>query len=646
MCGIVGIWDYANKIEESVLEKMRDTLSHRGPDDSGLFIDYENNIGLGHRRLSIIDLSPSGRQPMSSSDENLQIVFNGEIYNFMELRKELEKKGHCFKTNTDTEVILKSYEHWGKKAVEKFRGMFAFAIFDRSARRIILCRDRAGVKPLYYYFDKNLFIFGSELKAIIAHPRVKKEINFDSLALFLKFGHVPGYFSIFKNINKLEAGFLLEIDNNKKITKEKYWDVEDFYLAGLEDIKNGKKFNEKQVEEELEKILIDSFKLRLVSDVPVGIFLSGGIDSSLVTALLSKSTDYPLKTFTIGFLEKGYDEAGYARKIAKHFKTEHHEMFCSAKEAIDVIVKIPEIYDEPFGDDSAIPTYLVSKFAKNYVKVALSADGGDELFCGYKHYRQVSDIFTKLNSVPDFLSPLIAFSFKPLKSHACAKLLSAITGHNNIQKKAGKLEKIFSKKNSLGQVLEIIESEWLDGEIKEMLSVDFSFPETSFMDTKRIKNLDPISQMQAMDFKNSLCSGILNKLDKSTMAVGLEGRDPFLDNNIIEYAAKLPLEYKLRKGQTKYILKKILKKHLPQELFLRPKTGFIPPSGVWFKNELKFLVNEYLDPIKIAREGIFDKKIIKKELKNYQLGKSNNFSKLWLILMFQMWKEKNMSWCK
>ena len=635
MCGIVGIWDFQNKIEKNVLEKMRNTLSHRGPDDVGLFIDQNNNIGFGHQRLSILDLSELGHQPMI--DNNLVIVFNGEIYNFEEIKKELENRGYKFKSDSDTEVILKSYQEWGKKAVDKFRGMFAFAIFDKEKEKIILCRDRAGVKPLYYHFNNKLFIFASEIKAIVCHPRVKREINFNALSLFLQSGYISEPHSIFKDIYKLEPGYFLEIDKKKNIKKEKYWDVIDFYLK----IREAKE--EEQVIEELEKILIDSFKLRLVSDVPVGIFLSGGIDSSLVAALLAKNTNYPLKTFTIGFKEKEYDESQYARKVAHYLGTEHHEMVCTQKEALDIIPKLAEIYDEPFGDDSAIPTFLLSEFTKRHLKVSLSADGGDEIFCGYTRYQRVNRIFQTLNKIP---LPILSLSKKTINSLTPEKIsdiFSLIKKTPNLQNRIKKIENTLDKKNNLEETFRIINNYWLKDEINDLVIPDFSFPDTFFNDFKRTKNLEPMTQMQAIDFKTYLPSDILTKVDRATMANGLEGRDPLLDHKIIEYVAGLPLSFKYQNKDNKYILKKILYKYLPKELFQRPKMGFAVPTKLWFRDKLTVLLKEYLDPKKIEREKIFNKKVVEKELNLYFLGKTPNITRLWFLLMFQMWKEKWLS---
>lgn len=636
MCGIVGIWDYKNKISRGTLEKMRNSLSHRGPDDAGIFIDEKNNIGFGHQRLSIIDLSKAGHQPMSNEEGTVWIVHNGEIYNFQELRKTLKNLGYKFKSKSDTEVILHSYQEWGVNCLEKFNGMFAFAIWDKKKEKLFLCRDRVGVKPLYYYFDGNLFIFASEIKAIICHPAVKKEINFDTLSLFLQLGYIPAPHSIFKNIYKLEAGYFSEIDKKQTIKKEKYWDITDFYLEGFEQRNNGKNFNEQEVEKELERILIDSFKLRLVSDVPVGIFLSGGIDSTLVAALLARHTSYPLKSFTIGFEDQEFNEAGYAKEIAKYLGIEHHEMFCTQKDALDIIPKLPEIYDEPFGDSSAIPTYLVSGFARSYLKVSLSADGGDELFAGYSHYSKINNFYQNFKKLPFPL--LLPFLFIP----SCFIEASSKIFFPNPKDKKEKFQKfknILKKKDFLNIYKTIISCRTED-EIKKLLKIPCNFPVGHFNQFQRISHLDNISQMQVIDFKNYLSDDILTKVDRATMAVGLESRDPFLDQNIIEYVAKLPLNLKYKNGQRKYILKKILRKYIPEKLTERPKKGFSVPIDFWFKKELRPLLREYLSPQKIEREGIFNKKIVEEELNSYFSGKSVSVNRLWLILMFQLWKEK------
>jgi len=388
MCGVVGFIDFKKKTDEEILKKMTDVIHHRGPDDSGYCYMMKSMaaVGFGHRRLSILDLSKHGHQPMSF--DVLTIVYNGEVYNFQEIKKELESDGMSFDSNSDTEVILKSFSKWGVKAVDKFVGMFAFSIFDQSTNKCYIFRDRSGVKPLYYYKKDGLFLFGSELKSFHEHPNFKKEINFDALAQFLQYGYILQPNSIFKDTYKLKAGHYLEISLDKnRIEEKKYWDVYDFYTKPKLDI------GENETIRECENILKKAFNYRMVSDVPVGIFLSGGYDSSIVTALIQANSSSKINTFTIGFHEKGYDEAPYAKKVADYLGTNHTEYYCTQDDAKDILPKLVDIYDEPFGDNSTIPTILVSQLAKKDVSVALSADGGDEIFAGYSKHETIIKFF-------------------------------------------------------------------------------------------------------------------------------------------------------------------------------------------------------------------------------------------------------------
>ncbi len=631
MCGIVGIWDRKNKINPNLLIKMRDTLAHRGPDDAGIFVDDENNVGLAHRRLSILDLSKAGRQPMGTGGK-LTIAYNGEIYNFREIRKELKSIGYDLVSDSDTEVVLKAYKQWGINAVDKFRGMFVFGIWDQGRKKMILCRDRVGVKPLYYYFDGNLLVFASELRAVIFHPSIKKEINKEALAIFLQLGYIPAPYSIFKNIYKLEPGCFLEIDNNRKLKIKKYWDITKIYLKGE------KTYSEHSAEEELEKRLLESFKLRMVSDVPVGVLLSGGIDSSMVAALLQKNSRQSLTTFTVGFNEKKYNEAEYAKKIAKHLKTEHYELYCTPKEAMEIIPNMPEYYDEPFGDSSAIPSYLVAKFASQKVKVVLSADGGDELFCGYDRYRRMDKIYKNIDSIPD----IVFKAGKLFDTSVFRGFVEKIAGWSNLSHKLKKIEKLSLIKSNPSQAYSILNSYWFKEETKELILGSFDedyFSDVFFREFKKVESLGLMSQMQVIDLKYYLPDDILVKVDRSTMANSIEGRDPFLDQEIIEFAASLPLELKYRKGESKYILKKILFKHIPKELVDRPKQGLRIPIDPWLKKELKPLLQNYIDPGNIAKEGILDHKIIEKELDDF-LNNRIYGNRLWNVLVFQMWKER------
>jgi asparagine synthase (glutamine-hydrolysing) len=611
---------------------MRDTLIHGGPDDAGVYIDYSFPLTFGHRRLSILDLSALGHQPMEF--ENFVITYNGEVYNFKEIRKELEAYGYSFNSNSDTEVILKAFHRWGFEAVHKFRGMFAFAIWDKKEKRLILCRDRMGVKPLYYYYKDGLFIFASELKAFHKHPKFKKEIEEKALSLFLEYGYITAPYSIFKNTYKLEPGHFLILKKDGNLKKEAYWKVEDYFIEGQKEREEWLKRSEEELAEELKSLLIESFKLRLVSDVPVGMFLSGGIDSSIVSALLSKE-GIKIKTFTIGFYEKEYNEAPFAKKIAEYLETDHTELYCTPKEAFEIIPKLPEIYNEPFGDSSAIPTYLVSKLARSQVKVSLSADGGDEQFCGYTRYWMIADKINKLSHLPfkgiisktlNFISPDLALklynTFKPF-----------LTKYTNFRDKYIKLRNVL-KANTLIEQYDLAVNYFLNEDLQKLGLKPFK---ENFLISN---SLDPYSSLMLLDLKTYLVDDILVKVDRATMSVSLEGREPFLDHKLIEWTSKLSAEFKYKNGKSKYILRKILYKYIPPELIDRPKQGFGVPIYEWFKKDLKELYLEYLNEERIKKEGIFNPSEVKRLLDDYIQDRGVNHNKLWLLFIFEQWREK------
>jgi asparagine synthase (glutamine-hydrolysing) len=638
MCGIAGFIDFNKKSDKEKLIAMTDTMVNRGPDDSGYFFTENSfgQVGLGHRRLSIIDLSPAGHQPMSF--QNLTIVFNGEIYNFEDIKKELEKEGYDFFSNSDTEVILKAYHKWGFASVSKFRGMWSFAIWDNDKKELILCRDRVGVKPLYWYFKNNIFIFGSELKAFKKHAMFESKLNYESLSLYLQYGYITSPYSIFENTYKLEPGHCLKIDKNKNIKKEKYWDIETFFVKGENEKKEWLNKSDEDVSEELEYILTESFKLRMVSDVPVGMFLSGGIDSSLVAALLQKEYTRPLKTFSIGFNEKEYNEAQWAKKVADRIGTEHTELYCTPKEALEVIPKIPLLYDEPFGDSSAIPTYIVSELAKRHVKVSLSGDGGDEQFCGYTKYWAVGEKIKKIRNIPfsnvfntflNALTPETAFKiynvFKP-----------ALPKYSNFKDKYIKLRNVMRHKD-LFYMYDVSNKYFLDEDIS---SLGLHNKQTQAFKFDEKEKFHDMSFMMYYDLKTYLPDDILVKVDRATMGVSLEGREPLLDNKILEFSSKLPLHFKYRNNSGKYILRKILRKYIPDELIERPKQGFGVPVYEWFKGDLKHLFYEYLSKDKIKKDGIFNADYVNENLDNYFNNKGINHNKLWLLFVFQMWKSE------
>ncbi|MGE5309234.1 MAG: asparagine synthase (glutamine-hydrolyzing), partial [Deltaproteobacteria bacterium] len=581
-------------------------------------------------------LSEKGHQPMSDESGAYLIVYNGEVYNFAEVRTELAALGYVFRSNSDTEVVLYAYMAWGRECVRKFRGMWAFAIWDRNKKELVLCRDRVGVKPLYWYHHNGLFIFSSELKALHQHPGFSKELDQESLALYLQYGYITSPYSIFSHTHKLLPGHFLKIDARQRVEEYSYWDYDSCIDQGL---RESKPVRVEDAAQELESILLDSFKLRLVSDVPVGIFLSGGVDSTLVTAMLQKVAYMPLKTFTIGFHEKEYDEAQWARRIADYLGTQHTELYCTPQNAFEVVRKLNEIYDEPFGDPSAIPTYLVSKLAREQVKVSLSADGGDELFFGYRKYTDFSTIVGLVNNPvfkaaalplmrslgPDRLFGLyrmmrFALPSVPYLRDSFDKLL-AVAGAGDRQSQYETANRFFLKKDlpALG----------VKGQRDHLAKL-------------KVRNeLDLFIWAMAADIKTYLPDDILVKTDRATMAVSLEGREPLLDNRILEFSARLPVSLKYMKGTTKFILKKILHKYVPRELVERPKQGFGVPVEKWFRKDLTALYDEYLGHERIRKEGLFDPEEVSRLVREYRRKPSGvNHQKLWFLFMFQLWKER------
>lgn len=631
MCGITGFIDFKKNSPKTILVKMTDALKHRGPDGSGYEILQNDlfEIGFGHRRLSIIDLTEHSKQPMQV-DENW-IVFNGEIYNFMEIRAVLEKLGHSFSTQGDTEVILKSYTEWGERCLEKFIGMFAFALFDKAKNELFCARDRAGVKPFFIYQNEDLFLFASELKAFHEHPRFKKELNLSAVSAFMQFGNVPSDLCIFENCSKLKAGHYLRISLDRKSYETKqYWNVYDFYNAP----KSNLSFDDAKVE--TERIIQSAVDYRMVSDVPVGVFLSGGYDSACVAALLQKERSEKIKTFTIGVPDMGLNEAPYAKEVAKHLGTEHHEFTCTTKEAIDLIDELPFHYDEPFADSSAIPTTLVSKMARQHVTVALSADGGDESFAGYNRYDFLSRYQKKLKNIPAFARKGTASLMDKIPSEKLPILRDKYNFHNRYEKLKGVL-----RNPSAESIMLSVSQQFTDKQLKELVLQNAQFPATAYT-SKELKNAlsSPLSYMLAIDYQTYLVDDILQKVDRATMTVSLEGREPLLDHRIIEWAAQLPDDYKYQNGNKKYILKEIVHQYIPKEMMDRPKMGFAIPIADWMQNELRNHVEDYLSESKIKEQGIFNWSAVQDLKTRFFSGKKELDSKLWYLLMFQMWYER------
>ncbi|MDN5053001.1 asparagine synthase (glutamine-hydrolyzing) [Aliarcobacter butzleri] len=629
MCGIVGFIDKNKNV--NIINYMLKMQSYRGPDDSGVYYDDKSGVHFGHNRLSIQDLSSHGHQPFVSDCENYIIVFNGEVYNFKAIRTELENLGYKFISNSDTEVMLYSYKEWGIKCIDKFVGMFAFAILDKVEDKLVLVRDRAGVKPLYYYADEKEFMFSSEIKSFHKHPKFKKEQNLEVLPYFFQFGYIPAPFTIFQNCFKLEAGHYLELKIDSlefKITK--YWDVNDYYLQ--------EKFtkSEDEILEDIEKILDDAIDLRMVSDVPVGVFLSGGYDSSLVASILAKKQGKKINTFTIGFDDEKYNEAKHAKTIAEYLGTNHTEYYMRNSDMLDLVESLPFYYDEPFGDSSALPTMIVSKLARQSVTVALSSDGGDEAFCGYSKYfflNKFQDIFS--NSFKREVLKVGLNLFSENSVEYINKKLPKNLKQTNIKDKYTKFQRAINS-SSLEQMFENASSYVDKNEIARFLKVNQN--QELFKKWEKIGSIEFLNQMMAVDYKLFMNDDVLTKVDRATMSVSLEGREPLLDHRIIEYMTRVPLDIKYKNKQGKYLLRQVLYKYLPKEMVDKPKSGFQIPLNEWLRGELKPLVLKYLDNSRLD-ENIFDIGEIERIKKRFFDGVDIGTT-IWFILMYQMWKEK------
>ncbi len=629
MCGITGFVDFNGNSNIQTLKSMSDALLHRGPDDEGheIINHHKTQIGFGFRRLAIIDLTAAGHQPMKSPDGRLTIIFNGEIYNHAELRTILESKGHSFKSHSDTEVILHSYMQWGISCIEKFTGMFAIALHDSHQEKLFLIRDRAGVKPLFWYFKNDLMLFGSELKVFHQHDAFKKEIDRGALSLYFQHGYIPAPHCIFCDTYKLIPGHFLTIDlKNKNVQTTCYWNVTDFYN------KPKLKISESDAIEETEKILSKAFKYRMVADVPVGVFLSGGYDSSLVTALLQKDSMQKIKTFTIGFEEESYNEAPHARKVAAHLGTEHHEFTCTYQEAMDIIPLIPEISDEPLADSSIIPTYLVSKLARKQVTVALSADGGDETFAGYTKYAKALNYLNKLKQLPSFaksLSQIPAFFWQKVSPSNLA-----------IPDRAHKLQLILKARHPV-EAFNIITQGMTKKEVQNLLLHEAKFPLSAFEEFEKLKTDDLLDHFLWHDYNTFLPDDILQKVDRATMAVSLEGREPLLDQHIVEWAAQLPASFKLNKNVPKYLLRKLTHKYIPKEIMDREKMGFQIPVNKWMKNEQQELLFSCINKKALNHSGFLNAKKVEKMIFSYYSGNNNvDFYRIWKIFVWQLWFNK------
>ncbi len=653
MCGITGFLggDFNNiNLIEATLNSMADELVTRGPDSNGIWLDTNQSIGLAHRRLSIVELSSAGHQPMLSSSKRYVISYNGEIYNNAELRSELSKSSLKLKWrgNSDTETLLAAFDEWGiRNTLKKLKGMFAIAAWDRKLMELSLIRDRVGEKPLYYgwqQFDSSrIFLFGSELKALKIHPSFSNEIDRDSLALYMRYSYVPAPYSIYKGINKLEPGSILTVSiKNKDLKLEKYWDAINTVVEGS---KNPFNDSFSVISNNLDELLNETISNQMISDVPLGAFLSGGVDSSTVVAIMQAQSSRPVKTFSIGFKEDAFNEAEYAKSVAKHLKTDHTELYVSSKDALNVIPKLPQLYCEPFADSSQIPTFLVSSLAKQHVTVSLSGDAGDELFCGYNRYVFADRLWKKLNLVPLAGRALVGKSIQNFPTTAWNNIFLAIDKISpkklNIINLGDKLKKgagVIGSKN-LNDLYTKLVSNWLDplSIIKDSKRIKINLS----IDDPSLKDIDDITKMMAVDMVSYLPDDILVKVDRAAMGVSLETRVPFLDHEVFEFAAKIPINMKLNNGLGKIILRDVLFKYVPKDLIDRPKMGFGVPVGLWLRGPLREWAEALLDESLLKDQGFFNIDIVRKMWIEHLNGVRNWQSQLWAVLMFQAWLSEN-----
>jgi asparagine synthase (glutamine-hydrolysing) len=620
---------------------MAAAIAHRGPDSGGVWVDEGHGLALGHRRLAIIDLSPHGHQPMVSASGRFVISFNGEIYNFRELRRELNGRSH-FDGGSDTEVMLAAIEAWGLQgALDRFVGMFAFALWDRAAARLHLVRDRLGKKPLYYGFLGSSFVFASELHAFRAHPAFTGEVDRESLSLLLRHNCIPAPHSIYRGVHKLLPGAILSLGSPESSAVEmgSLWSAKAVAADGLSHPFTG---SDEEAADALEDLLRDAVRLRMVSDVPLGAFLSGGIDSSLVVALMQAQSDRPVRTFSIGSPDPGYDEAQYAGAVARHLGTEHTELYVTADDALAVIPRLPTIYDEPFADSSQIPTFLVSELARREVTVTLSGDGGDELFAGYNRHVWGERVWNALRVVPAPVRQLVAASLGRVSPLSWDRLYDTVEPavprglrQQMFGYKMNKLAGLLSSRSPF-DLYSRVASHWMDP--SEVVIGAAGGPEPTPLSAQE-QQWDFTAQMMYRDLITYLPDDILTKIDRASMAVSLEARVPLLDHRVVEFAWRLPLHMKIRGGQSKWLLRQVLHRHVPRELIERPKAGFGVPIDAWLRGPLRDWAESLLDERRLNQEGYFHPAPIRQKWAEHLSGRSSWQYHLWDVLMFQAWLE-------
>jgi asparagine synthase (glutamine-hydrolysing) len=641
MCGIAGFVDSRRRQNQAELDRlataMANSLSHRGPDAQTAWTDAECGVALGHARLSIVDLSPTGAQPMHSSCERFVLAYNGEVYNALELRVELEAAGRPFRGHSDTEVIVEGFAVWGvEQTVRRLIGMFALAAWDRRERRLTLVRDRLGIKPLYWGVFDNRLIFASELKALQLVPGWKGVLDRDALAAYMRFGYVPAPGSIYQGVRKLMPGTLLEFSAGSEVRERTYWSLSDVAEAGERDPLD---VSDEEAEQVLEDLLTDAVKRRLVADVPLGMFLSGGVDSSTIAALMQSVSDRPIRTFSIGFHEQSFDEAVHAKQVAAHLGTNHEEFYVTPAEAQAVIPNLPTIYDEPFADSSQIPTFLVSQMTRRHVTVALSGDGGDELFSGYNRYNTGLRLAKAIRALPKSARNGAASAIRALSPQTWDCAFALVPGRLRPRNPGDKMHKFANvlPEDGTGYYRHLI-SQW-DGAWSIVQGA--REPAHVLSDpTIKARFPDDLAWMQFLDTITYLPDDILTKVDRASMAVSLEARVPLLDHRVVELAWRLPKRFKVRDGKGKWLLRQVLYKHVPKALIERPKMGFAVPVDQWLRGPLRAWADDLLDPKGLRDAGILDLGPILQKWNEHKSGRRNWQQFLWNVLMFEAWRRQ------
>jgi asparagine synthase (glutamine-hydrolysing) len=641
MCGIAGMVDWRaatpSAALRSISEAMIETVRHRGPDAGDVWVEAEGGVALGQRRLAIIDLSPGGAQPMHSADRRYVITFNGEIYNYRDIRRELEAAGRSMRSDSDTEVLLEACALWGVEAsIERAIGMFAFALWDRKTRSLVLVRDRIGIKPLYYAATPQRVLFASQLKAFRAHPEWKPTIDEDAVVGYLRHAYVAQPRTIYREAQKLAPGHVLTLREGVPPSPKCFWDLRGIAVAGQR--RNDPAPDPNEAVERLDALLRDSVKLRMIADVPLGAFLSGGIDSSTVVALMQAQSARPVKTFSIGFHESDYNEAESAKRVAAHLRTDHTEFYVEPRHALDVIPQLPDWFDEPFADPSQIPTYLVSELTRKHVTVALSGDGGDELFAGYNRYLWAETLARTVGRVPRPLRAASATALRALAPDTWNRLFAFVPPSWRPALPGDRLHKITTLFDNPqpDAIYRRLVSQW---ERPEEVAAGGQEPRGPLWDATIAGDFaEFVPRMQFLDMVTYLPDDILTKVDRATMAVGLEGRVPLLDHRVVAYSWSLPLGFKVRGGNSKWLLRRVLDRYVPKPLIDRPKMGFGVPIDAWLRGPLREWAETLLSPARL--DGLLRVEPVRRAWQEHVEGSRNLQYPLWTVLMLQAWRER------